>query len=117
MTNEQNITQILVEKGIIKYIPFSWEEHCDLVIRYCPTLFDTNKYDWKYYSREIAKYAPQHFDPKKYNWKEDSWAVIKYCPEKIDINKINLKNIIKKLPKYKGMSLEEIKKHALLNKL
>ena len=56
-------------------------------------------------------------ETEKYNWVADSDTVIKYCPEKLDINKANLRHIRAHFPKYNNMSLGQIKKQAILNKL
>ena len=109
---------------VIKYCPqyfdpdkFNWKEDSDFVAEFCPQHFDTNKYNWKRDSKFIIEYCPQHFDSNKFNWEEHSWIIIKSCPQKLDINKANLENIIRNIPKYRDMSLKEIKQHAILNKL
>ena len=118
MTNEQKIEKLLIKKKILcDKESFSWDEHSDYVAIFCPQLLNIKKYDWKNWGREIAEHCPQHFDTNKYNWRNHSWAVIKYCPEKLDTSKANLKNILEIFPQYKNMSLEEIKKKAILNKL
>ena len=118
MTTEQKIKEILVEKYILnEEDPYIWEEECWAVLIHCPQYFKTNKYNWERYSAYIAEFSPQHLDTNKYNWEKGSLAVVKYCPEKLDIKKANLENIIKKFPQYKNMSLKEIKKISILNKV
>ena len=96
MTNENKIEKVLRREGLLnKNQAFSWYDDGSYVPEYCPEYFDTNKYDWTY----------------------NSYTVIQYCPEKLDLKKANLENIIFYISKYKGMSLIEIKKQAILSKL
>ena len=74
---------------------FSWEEDSDL----------------------IPKNAPQFIKNPLFNWENSSYQVIEHCPEKLDIKKAYLDNITYYLPQYKNMTLEEIKKHAIIDKL
>ena len=118
MTNEQKIGREINRHGpFIHAERFSWEIHSEYLAKYCPQYFNPDEYNWTECSEYLAKYCPQHFDSDKYDWEYDSWAVVQYCPEKFDINKANLKNIIKYLPEYRNMSLEEIKQKAILNKI
>ena len=96
---------------------FNWEEYSYSIAKYCPQYFDTNKFNWKEHSWAITCYCPQHFDSKKFNWEVYSCTIIGFCPEKLDINKANLENITKYFSQYKNMTLEEIKKTAILNKI
>ena len=106
MTLEEEITEKLINnKSFKKNNNFYWG-----------ALYK-NPFSWKYYSSAVLEYCPEYFDTNKYNWKKDTWAVVHYYPELLDLNKANIENIFEWFPKYKGMSLKEIKEKAILNKL
>ena len=118
MTLEEKIKETLINLKIFtKKESFSWESDSKLVAIYCPEYFNSEKFNWDYNSYYVAEYCPQHFDSNKYDWEDQSWAVTMFCPKNLDLDKANLENIIQNLTKYKGMSLKEIKEHAILNKL
>ena len=111
------IINILKKNKVKNWHKFSWKRTSYLVPIYCPEYFNPSKFNWEKYSWAVPWFSPQHFNSKKYNWEDNSWAIIHYRPELLDVNKADLKNIIETFPKYKGMSLKEIKKKAILNKL
>ena len=118
MIIEQQIEKALKKRNILtQNTTSSWRPHSQLVAQYCPQHFDPNKYNWELHSWAVARFNPKNLDPEKYNWVADSDTVIKYCPEKLDINKANLRHIRAHFPKYNNMSLGQIKKQAILNKL
>ena len=82
-----------------------------------PLFFKDRIFSWEYHSKFVIEHCPQHLDSNKFNWENSSWAVVNYCPEKLDINKASLTNILLYFPKFKTMSLKEIKKQAILNNL
>ena len=118
MTIEEQIENILRKNNLlISNQKFNWETDSKYVAQYCHQLFDTNKYNWKNDSQYLALFCPQHIDVEKFNWLLDTWSILMHCPEKLDLNKACIKNIHYWFPEYKNISLDQIKKKSMLNKL
>ena len=107
MTLEKKIKNSLINNELFKNISS----------KICNAFTKNLEFSWETHSWAVAKYCPEYLDSKKYNWNAYTHYVLKHCPEKLDINKANIKNIINTFKKYKKMSLEQIKQHAILNKL
>ena len=105
MISEEKIKEKLINNKSFKKNTLLW------------TSLHKNPFSWTFFSTAVLQYCPEYFDPEKFNWNSYSWAIIHYRPEFLDFNKANLKNITQNLTKYKDMSLKEIKKRAILNRL
>ena len=76
-----------------------------------------DEFEWEDYSDTIVKYLPQYISHSEFDWLQYSHLVLKLHPTELDINKACIDDIIHHYPKFENMSLKQIKKQAIINKL